>query len=296
MGLYTTKVHLEDLTINASFTMHRQSADVYPFPHPLHLHTAFEIQCVNAGTFDFEFRNEIRTVRPGSLLLIPPRIFHQLRSASSDAKRITIEFAMEKNKSEGNLHDYYTRLFSAVKDDLVFVMDFSEFAGLQMVLEEMQTSYRSECVCLLQSYFTILFLKLAGEIANMEGHPRKIADENDIKPKDNIAANVILYIIDSYSEDISTASAAAHLNLSVRQLERIIQKQLNTTFSALLNEYRIRIAEQKICGGDTGSVSFETICSEVGYNSYFCFLKQFKLHAGCTPSEYRRAYIRGKDS
>jgi len=130
----------------------------------------------------------------------------------------------------------------------------------------------------------------------MEDFPRKDAKEGNAKLEDNVAANLIMYIIDHYSDQISTKSAAIHLNLSVRQLERVIRKRLNTTFSTLLNEYRIRIAEQKICADEQGSISFESVCSDIGYNSYFCFLKQFKLHAGCTPSEYRCAYLKGKES
>jgi len=201
---------------------------------------------------------------------------------------------VEKNKNEGTLYTYYSRLFASVQEYLILPMDFSELRGLWTVMENLKTNSRPENIALLESYFTILFLNLADKISKKAPFSRNLTDETGVKLEANTASEVIAYIIENYREDINTASAAAQLNVSPRHLERIIQKNMQSTFSSLLNEYRIHIAQQLICDC-TKERSLESIAFDVGYNSYHCFLKQFKLHLGSTPSACRTAFLQGRD-
>ena len=61
-------------------------------------------------------------------------------------------------------------------------------------------------------------------------------------------------------------------------------KNLNTTFRALLNDYRIGKAKYLL---DSGTDSIANIAYECGYDSLVSFNRNFKKLTGLTPSQYR---------
>jgi len=67
---------------------------------------------------------------------------------------------------------------------------------------------------------------------------------------------------------------------------RYFKKYTKKTFTQFVNDFRIRQAIRLIAVGDK---SISEIASEVGYNNFSHFNKQFKKVTGETPSKYKKS-------
>ncbi len=86
--------------------------------------------------------------------------------------------------------------------------------------------------------------------------------------------------------DIKLSSLADQLNTHPHVLSRIINTQLNQSFSELLNKYRIEEFKKKAVDPDFAHFSIIGIAYEVGYNSKSSFNTAFKKQTGLTPSQF----------
>jgi len=86
-------------------------------------------------------------------------------------------------------------------------------------------------------------------------------------------------------EAISLAIFAHELDLEPHNLSRFLNMHLQTTFTQLINSYRVNAAKTLLTShpGDTIlAVAFSS-----GFNSKASFNRIFKRSTGMTPSEYR---------
>jgi AraC-like DNA-binding protein len=86
-------------------------------------------------------------------------------------------------------------------------------------------------------------------------------------------------------EAISLAAFAHELNLEPHLLSRFLNIYLQTSFTRLINTYRVNAAKTLLAGhpGDT----ILAIAFSSGFNSKASFNRIFKKATGMTPSEYR---------
>ena len=136
--------------------------------------------------------------------------------------------------------------------------------------------------------------KTATDAVKLSAKQQKIEKTNEkITPR---VMDIQRYITTNYNKNPSVKTLSEELHLSLRQTERIIEKSMNSSFSALLNSHRIKLAQYKILiavrkGND---ISFSEIAESVGFLNYYTFLKQFKIYTGITPLEYRKKCIKGE--
>ena len=104
-------------------------------------------------------------------------------------------------------------------------------------------------------------------------------------------AEISDYINSSYNKNPSIKALSEKLHLSVRHTERLIKKDMGTTFLGLLNRHRIKVSKHliKISVSKDDKTSYTNIAESVGYLSYYTFLKHFKLYAGMSPQEYKKS-------
>lgn len=72
-------------------------------------------------------------------------------------------------------------------------------------------------------------------------------------------------------------------------VSNVINNYLNTTFYELLAYHRIQYAQKMIKGNL--NMTLDSICEYCGFRSQSTFNKYFKMHVGCSPSQYRRYEI-----
>ena len=89
-----------------------------------------------------------------------------------------------------------------------------------------------------------------------------------------------------YDENIDMEFVAKTLNLSTRQISRVIKEEFGCTFQELISRKRMDIAGTFL---ETTNMKISEIATSVGYNSITAFNNAFKKHYGMLPSEYRKS-------
>ena len=87
---------------------------------------------------------------------------------------------------------------------------------------------------------------------------------------------------------ISLDSIASELNLSKGHLSRVINSELNTSFSDYINSLRVEEAKSYLKNSEFSNYTLVAIGLEAGFNSKSTFNSAFKKVTGNTPSEFKK--------
>ena len=112
-------------------------------------------------------------------------------------------------------------------------------------------------------------------------YSRTMAEEPDI----HLQKQMVSYVYQHYSEDITLEDIAASGNISRSKCCKLFQKYLQQSPIAFLNAYRMEISCNLL--RDT-AYSITQIASSVGYNHLSYFSKMFMKKYGYTPIQYRK--------
>ena len=87
-----------------------------------------------------------------------------------------------------------------------------------------------------------------------------------------------------YSRELTIRGMAEQFNANPVYLGRLFKEETGESFTAFLNQVRIRGAKRQLLETDT---TVAAIASSVGYLSQGYFTNLFKKSVGCFPREYR---------
>ncbi|MDR1571726.1 MAG: AraC family transcriptional regulator [Clostridiales Family XIII bacterium] len=151
---------------------------------------------------------------------------------------------------------------------------------LEAILREQKGKRAGWNTCLIFHYYRF-FIEALRHIATKE--------PLDSRPsgKLNLAIEATKYIHKNYYEAISLESAAEHLNISPRHVNRAYRTMFGTTFIKNLNRLRIEYAKIYLC---TTAYSIDRISELVGFSSSRAFFKLFKEYEGISISQYREEH------
>lgn len=99
-----------------------------------------------------------------------------------------------------------------------------------------------------------------------------------------IAYNIITYIIENQSEEITAQSVASKFNISTMELNKILLLQVESNFLEFLHRLRIDSSCHLLTHTD---MTITDIAIEVGFNTVKTFTRNFVHYKHITPSEYR---------
>lgn len=89
--------------------------------------------------------------------------------------------------------------------------------------------------------------------------------------------------------DLKLKDLANAVGESRHHVSQVINDELETTFSAFVNEYRIK-ESQELLLNKTDELNMYGIAKESGFNNKTTFSLAFKRHTGLTPSLYQKKY------
>lgn len=104
---------------------------------------------------------------------------------------------------------------------------------------------------------------------------------------DNLIYNIIKYISENFTQQITLSSCAAHLGYNKNYISKRINNSLKMSFSDFLNMLRINHAIQLLC---CTNHSITTISNMCGFGTLKNFNLNFKKQTGFSPSEYKKMY------
>jgi YesN/AraC family two-component response regulator len=138
----------------------------------------------------------------------------------------------------------------------------------------------------------ILLLQLLDQLSTqkkdrtllLNNAPGKIYYHQDDSSKIEL---VFKYVIENFKSTVNSKSAAALVFLNEAAFCRYFKRRTRKTFSQFVNEVRITHATKLLLEKEN---SIGEICYACGYNNVSYFNRQFKIHQGKTPKEFRDAY------
>jgi AraC-like DNA-binding protein len=98
--------------------------------------------------------------------------------------------------------------------------------------------------------------------------------------------SILNFIQNHFRSAIRLSDVSKAVNLSERQVQRLLSSKMNDGFHSLLTQHRIT-AVKTLMASDKEKRSLEALALECGFSNYVSFWKQFKKLTGFTPEEYR---------
>jgi YesN/AraC family two-component response regulator len=102
---------------------------------------------------------------------------------------------------------------------------------------------------------------------------------------DPLIKDILAYLDNTFTEDISLADVAAHFGLSPYSLSRMFKQYVGLGFQKYLIHERIREAKRLL---EQTDLKIMTVADAVGFGDLSAFNRDFKLLTGVSPSLYRK--------
>jgi len=263
----------------ARFTERNPDAKAY-----WHYHPEVELVFTKNGFGNRYVGNHISKFVDGDLVLLGPNIPHFGYEFGFQGlnEEIVVQFKKDLFKSSvvfiPELQSI-TELIEKAKSGLSFYGETKEIVGVQLL--KMQE--KSPLKRLLRMLKILQFLAKSKEyeVLNATGVTLIIQNQDD----DRIN-QVYQYVKDHYESKISLDEISKVALMTEPAFCRYFKKYTKKTFTQFVNEFRIRQAIRLI---GKGNKSISEIASEVGFNNFSHFYKQFKKVTGESPSKYKKS-------
>lgn len=269
------------------------NADSFPHSFPLHWHKYIEIVALpeDANISQppaLRINQTTYQLNPGDILLIWPGEVHEIVE-NADSQLIGLQFSFT--------------IFNELPDFTPFLNLFRTFHHIRQlstpelaqnmlvhiqhmfsVQKNQQTFSGVETlICLYE-----MFMDFGNYIKNTI--PKDIQQYSSETGK-TVAKinNACSYIIDNCEHDLTLEAAADYIGFSACYFSRIFKKITNYNFVEYLTLQRIKRAQLLLSDFD---MSITEISYQSGFKSISTFNRAFKQYRGCSPSEYRKYYIK----
>lgn len=138
----------------------------------------------------------------------------------------------------------------------------------------------------------ILVSRIDELIANNES-PRKVPKKGPVTNVDGarVLAELTAYFVQDrpyLEEELKLTKVAQHLKIRSDQLSAVLNRELKTSFSAFVNEYRFREACRLM--REEPEKNLLEIAFDCGFGSYPSFHRTFRQLAEQSPANFRRAF------
>lgn len=240
-----------------------------------HCHDAYEILYVAEGKGRYIVEGSEYTMRPGTLMVIRPTVYHFVDVARDGAyERYVVNFspAALADAARPLLDGLCTAegcgFYSAVSLRPSLLAAFERFSLAATLSEEKRTAYMqmllSEIVVLLSSV-----------------DPDEAADNTEL------GARVIRYLNEHIEGGMSLDRIVRHFFVSKYYLCRAFKKHNGISIHGYLTQKRVLLAKQLIEGGETAAGA----AYRVGFGDYSAFYRAYVKLTGESPAAGRRGGV-----
>ena len=258
-----------------------------------HSHAFFEVFTALEGDFAVELLGgDSLLIKPDCLCLIPPGVYHYAHNVSEGASKLAVRFSYscaQEGRTAGP-----PSVFATCRDTLERCRTVQVVTGCEKLCQIIQTiaHERSASHFASDAYVETLFTQFYIELIRMfreqgEAEATQAATTGGVIEQDTRRVKIENYIQLRYQENITEDDLAAEMNLSKRQLSRVLQRTYGKSFRQLLIETRMHRAAQLL---QEGRHSIEEIVYLTGYTSLSGFYSAFQKYFGVPVGKYRAAY------
>lgn len=258
----------------------------YFYPKPtsasLHSHADFEVHLVKQGRYVLGFHDNYMSLSQGSLCVIPPNTYHSNVSAIEDcSEKYCFRFNIGSCDNPQNEIQKKIRYI----DSPVLFHDCKREENLaREIFREHQAHLFDSDRCI----HHLLYLFILYLIRRLTGLTPDATAADQLSLSENRTTVIDAFFAFHYMDNIHADDLARTMNLSTRQLNRVLQKHYGMTFKQKLIDMRLAAAKDQLRDSEK---SIQDISLSVGYKDieYFCSI--FTASTGLTPAKYRKERI-----
>lgn len=250
-----------------------------------HCHDYFEFYIHLQGGQFMGVDNQLYTLRPNQLFLLPPFYMHGLYCTRrlTNYERAYLNVAPEVLKRLGcaqiDLASYIRS--SASKERYTFQLSDEAAREFVRTIREIQERAHkpSDPVTRFQDYSQMM--NMLNIVCQVLGEAAPVESEH---LSNSIIQDILLYINTHYTEQISIADLAKRFNISASYLAHEFVRFTNRSVYEYILYRRIMLSRQQMLGEET----LNNIAYQCGFNDYSNFLRTFTKIVGMSPRAYRK--------
>ena len=249
-----------------------------------HCHPVFELHYISEGYFYISSEKKKVRVSAGQLLLVPPGVYHYVTTVSENARRMTVSMDILGKEQAGSntpgwqFYENFPKEHilclpvsgTSVEDDLDRIYTLtSNFDRSYLSVEKL----RATCSLLVINLFEMLSADTQKDLVT----------DAPIRTVQEFAIDAFLG--QHFMHHDASNTLAKKLNVSQRQLHRIMKKAYGMNYREKLKQIRMEIATDFLVTTDK---SIEQIAEILGYSNGTNFSAFVKRECGKTPSQIRK--------
>ena len=256
--------------------------DAYLKEVALHHHDFYEVYFFLSGNVQYNIESRSYLLTPGDVLLISPMELHQPMFGAEQKvyerivlwidKRFLEEFGLPGQDLTACFdttvpgHTNLLRPEGVIRQFLSFMLD-------QLMVESNSDEPFQDLAAM--SY-------LAQVLILLNRLSRQARKENTLSGQDSSVYNVLGYINDHYSEDLSLDYLANKFFISKYHLSREFQRLVGTSVHRYIVQKRLVMAKQMLSEGKPSSEVYQ----HCGFGDYSNFYRAFKAEYQISPKDY----------
>lgn len=258
--------------------------DISNSPVGAHTHNVAEIYLTLTDLPDVLLSDTVSGVKRGSVVIIPPFCVHQLyheKCACYERYILNIDREWLENvlRSSNVNADY----LSNTSKPLIISLENDELIKLINKMRHFLSVQDDKNIGTAVSFFE-MFAQIDMLVKNVQ--KKDTYDKQVISGAQQRVNEIIAYINDNLTEEITAKQIAEHFYLNKDYISRLFAKHTHTTIGKYIALQRISKAQEMLRQGKTVT----QVQEHMGYSSYAHFFKTFQKLTGISPSRYRRQY------
>ncbi|HBP39106.1 MAG TPA: hypothetical protein DD640_10290 [Clostridiales bacterium] len=289
-SLYVCKVKIE----NIGFTISLDASFFQSVSRPiaLHNHAAYEVHVIKCGSYVFNIDGREITLDDGGSCIIGPGVYHSKGNAlTGNARRFIFKF--EYAGKNGKTSEIAVCL-NRIGPFCLFRNSGGEVSLAEALIAEIQNKPLGYATNV-DNLASQLMLAVLRDVAGLAGAAAILPRRPAVRPTDfddNRAAAIDGFFALNYSREVHVPELAGLLNLSIRQLNRVLLKLYGVTFKQKLAQIRVNAAREML---KNSGMTIAKIAENTGFGQTGSFSAAFRKLTGLTPEQYRSASRRQAD-
>lgn len=253
-----------------------------------HNHACFEIHYVRRGSCSILAAGHLYEITAGYAILLPPGTYHHIAELTEDVEKLDISFTVGDDASASSFEPEPEGVRSAfsVSGCIIFFLQDSRYRALLASLDYLSDIFinKEEQMFLGREQFRAMSGVFLVELYSILSKTPSDAP----RYKNDIAYSRICtldsFFAHNYKDPDPCRLLAEMLNVSQRQVSRLVRQQYNMSFREKINETRLQNAIALLTNSDTGIAD---IAEQMGYGSPSNFSSFIRSQTGLSPSQIR---------